>query len=181
MVKIIFSILSLGLLNACVGSNFVLSDGFTKVPISSYRFSNKYKFSSDTLKDIDINYFYELEYSYDSDPNFYKKGEKIAATWGKTLQFYPNGQVREFAKKFSNKNRNITGNRGILYQDKYLFIDMYGAISDGAMRIITYKIKIENDKIFLLEKTFLGGDNLCRVFAKKNKIPEDWKQYEANW
>ncbi|WP_185226179.1 hypothetical protein [Chryseobacterium indologenes] len=168
------------LFNGCV-SGQKLGDG-TKVPEKGYKFKNKEKFNSEIYRTIDLNYFYELEYSYYSDLNFGEKGEAWPEKWVKILQFYPKGQVREYAHKFSNKDVNITGNRGIIYEKgNILYIDMYGAISDGEMKILTFKLKIENNKIFMRENSSFGGVSLCRVFNKSGKIPEDWKQYTADW
>jgi hypothetical protein len=177
-----FSIIGLFFISSCIGQQ-TLKDGFTKVPSVSYKFSKRQKFNSEIFNKINLNYFYKLDYSYQADSNFKNKGEKMLEKWIKILQFYPNGQVREFAQKYADKDPDITGNRGIIYEKgKDIYIDMYGAVSDGGMKILTYKVKIEDDKIFVIEKNFLMGVNGdCRVFMKSEKIPEEWKKYKADW
>ena len=153
MVKSFFIVLCSAIFSSCVGQT-TLKDG-TKVPSSSHKFVNKKKFTSKSYNEIDINYFYELECTYNSDYNFDPIDEIYPAKWIKVLQFYPDGQIREFAKEYSDENTDTTGNRGVIYSKRNgVYIDFYGAVSNGSMQIITHKIKTQGDKIYMFE-------NLC--------------------
>lgn len=78
----------------------------------------------------------------------------------------------------------IEGGRGIVYfKDNTLYADAFQGTSSGhnsAMHIQTYKIKIKGDTLFFLEKGIFSG-NMCSVFIKDKKIPEEYKRYNADW
>jgi hypothetical protein len=84
-------------------------------------------------------------------------------------------------------NPDIHGNRGIIYkQNNKIKIDFYDIFSsDGRKRIITYLVKVENDRLYVLEYLFMDyvfmNQMLCYVYEKKDKVPEGYKNYEADW
>lgn len=160
----------------------MLKDGIIKVPSKSYRFSNAEKFDNAIYSQIDINYLYEIVERFDSDNQFnqIKKRSLISPSF---LQFYKNGKVRNF--NYLNPDPNVTGYRGIVYKkNNIFFIDEASFSSDRSLKIYTYKLKIEGDKIYLLEmpKTlFKPSEYTCLVYQKSQKIPEEWKKYKADW
>ncbi len=155
-----------------------------KVPKSNYVFNNKKKFNPIIYKTIDSSYFYILVNSYWADKNFNKTGE-CGGRVGTVLQFYNNGNVREFAISEMSADPEYTGQRGVVYtKNNQIKVDLFSSISDGDMAILSYKVKIDGNKLYLLETLFSpfgNGETHCYLYEKYEKIPEDYKQYKADW
>lgn len=182
MVRRTLFILGLSLLNSC-GGHTRLQDGITTVPFEGYIFKNKKNFNSIIFeKFINSKTLYQLESRYYADENFNKIRE-VSPLGAYFIQFYDNGCVR--GMDYLEPNPNIAGYRAIIYQkNQNIWIDRAGLSSDRSLKIYTYKLKIEGDKIYLLEipKTlFKPSEYTCLVYEKSKKIPDDWKQYKPAW
>jgi hypothetical protein len=157
-----------------------------KVPYKGYKFAKGNKFDASIYEEvIDPDYFYEVVGIYEVDRK-YKVVEYLGKGMIGVLQFYDNGCVRKFAKYKENPNPEKVGTRGIIYKrGNKIKIDFFQVISQGGgMGIVTYQVWIEGDKLFLLERSFfsvLFNEMTCYVYEKKEKVPEEWKQYKADW
>ncbi|PQL94404.1 hypothetical protein [Apibacter adventoris] len=70
-------------------------------------------------------------------------------------------------------------------KNKNIRIDFFAAISDGRMTLKTYKIKIEGNKLYMLDYSFTNSlfinELQCHVFEKKEKVPEEYLKYTPDW
>ena len=165
--------------NSC-SQTIKLSNG-TKVLSKEYKNINK--FNNSTLKDIDTDYFYEKVDYYMADKNF-KKVRDIGSDVNRKIQFYKNGRVRFFSLGIEDPNPVNAGRRGIIYSTKNSRkVDTQFASQGGSISKGTYSLKVENDKIFLLDDNFLfsNSEYICYEYVKSEKIPEVWKNYNADW
>src|SRR5690606_24381177 len=153
----------------------------TKVLTKKYK--NIDNFSELVFENIDIGYFYKQIDYYISDKNF-NKIRDYGSNALRRIQFYNNGRIRIIGEQDTNPEN--AGMRGIIYlKNDQIRIDTQGASQDGDIFRITYKIKIEGDKIYLLEipytLLFNPSEYNCYIYQKSEKIPEDWKKYKADW
>jgi hypothetical protein len=190
MVKYGFYILGALILFSCVPTRRLEGvDGNrgNKVPYKGYKFAKGSKFDASIYEVIDPNYFYELIDVYEMNRKF-----KIVEDRGKdmisarVLQFYDNGCVRKFAKYKESPDPEKIGLRGVIYkQGNKTKIDFFQGVSQfGDMGIVTYRVWVEGDKLFLLERSLhniILNEIPCYVYEKKEKVPEEWKQYKADW
>ena len=157
----------------------ILADG-TKVLSKTYE--NRKYFNSETDGLIDPNCFYKQIDYYIADSN-YKKMRDIGRTQTDVnIQFYNNGCIRILLYKDGNPNN--TGRRGVIYmKNNSLKIDTQFSDQNGNISKGTYSVNVQGDKLFLLDNNFLftRTEYFCKVFEKSEKIPEDWKQYKADW
>ncbi|QQV01951.1 MULTISPECIES: hypothetical protein [Chryseobacterium] len=148
------------------------------------QFKNIDKFNKSILKEIDTNHFYKKIDYYMADKNF-NKVRDIGSDVDRKIQFYENGRVRFFSLGEEDPNPENAGRRGIIYlKNGDLKIDSQGASQDGDIFRITLKVIVEGDKIYLLENNFSlfpPSEYSCYVYQKSEKIPENWKQYNADW
>lgn len=85
---------------------------------------------------------------------------------------------------YKESNPEITGRRGVIYfKDSDLKIDTQFSNQSGAISKGTYSLKVEGDKLYLIDDNswFPKRECICLVFEKSEKIPEDWKKYNADW
>lgn len=157
----------------------ILGDG-TKVLLNKYK--NRKYFNSETYNLIDANCFYKEVDCYIADLN-YKKIRDIGRTQTDVnIQFYNNGCIRILMYKDGNPKN--TGKRGVIYmKNNFLKIDTQFSDQNGNISRGSYSIKVQGDKLYLLDNNFLftRAEYFCKVFEKSEKIPEFWKQYEADW
>ncbi|MDQ1805748.1 hypothetical protein RAH57_17285 [Chryseobacterium sp. CKR4-1] len=155
----------------------------TKVLVK--KFKNIDKFNESILENISTDYFYKKIDYYMADKNF-SKIRDVGSDIDRSLQFYPNGRVRLFGARKNDPNPEISGRRGVIYlKNGNLRIDTQGASQDGDIFKITFKVRVEGDKIYLLEVSnallFEPSEYTCFVYQKSEKIPENWKNYKADW
>lgn len=180
--KILTILFSISLfLNSCAQTT-KLTNG-TKV--LTKKFKNINKFDASTLKNIDINYFYEKVDFYMADKNFNKIRE-IGSDTNRKIQFYKNGRVRFFSLGIEDANPQNAGRRGIIFKrDNSLLINSQTANQDGDLSVGTYKVKVLGEKIYLLDIPstlfFKPSEYICYEYVKTYKIPEDWKKYSTDW
>lgn len=80
-----------------------------------------------------------------------------------------------------NPDPQKIGGRGIIYlQNGILNCDIFSGGYNNKMYVETYKIKIENNKYYFLQTHNLSG-NMCYVYVKGEKVPKEYKKYEAIW
>ncbi|WP_417430973.1 hypothetical protein [Halpernia sp.] len=120
-----------------------------------------------------------------ADKNF-NKIRDIGSDVDRKIQFYENGRVRFFSFGMVNPNPQISGKRGIVYLNNNIIkIDSQFADQNGNLFKGTYRLKVEGDKLYLLEEgntlLFNPSEYICYVYQKSEKIPEDWKQYKPDW
>ncbi|WNI34717.1 hypothetical protein [Chryseobacterium sp. SG20098] len=148
------------------------------------QFKNIDKFNKSILDKIDINHFYKKIDYYMADKNF-NKVRDIGSDVDRKIQFYENGRVRFFSLGEEDPNPENAGRRGIIYmKNNSLKIDTQFANQDGNLSKGTYNVKVVGDKLYLLESNFSifpPSENICYVYQKSEEIPEDWKQYKADW
>jgi hypothetical protein len=83
-------------------------------------------------------------------------------------------------------NPKNAGRRGIIYvKNLSLRIDSQSADQDGNLFVGSYKVKIQHDKIYLLELPntilFKPSEYICYEYQKTYKIPASWKKFQADW
>ena len=182
MLKYIVFLTALFLLNSC-GLPYDRLDGGNgnKVPKKNFKFSNKKNIDIYSFKkNIEIDFFYEVDEIYESDRNFNFIGNHKIKGNG-LIQYYENVCVRTMNKKFMNPDPQKIGGRGIIYsQNGILNCDIFSGGYNNKMYVETYKIKIENNKYYFLQTHNLSG-NMCYVYVKGEKVPEEYKKYEAIW
>ncbi|AKK72619.1 hypothetical protein OK18_08260 [Chryseobacterium gallinarum] len=181
MVKRYIILLGLLSVNSCISQN-KLKDG-TKVPSSSYIFSNKKNFSSNILNHINTNHLYELKATYMCDYKLNIK-RKLSLMGAYYLQFYNNGEVR-FMDALE-PNPNVTGYRGVIYvKNGNFYIDKAAPVytSGKNLDIHKYFLKVDGDSLLLREDNsfFRQSEYILLVYKKSGKIPENWKKYKADW
>lgn len=184
MVKLLSIFLVMSSIFSCgLPSNRLNEGRGNKVPKENYVFKNVSRIQIDNFKEIiDINYFYYRTEYFESNKNYEVLNNRRIEDKNKLkLQFYENGRVRWGG---NNPSPDINGHRGIIYfKDEQLFSDIFLGMSSGhntGMNIKTFKIKIEQDTLLFLERGQVSG-NTCSVFIKGEKIPEEYKKYNANW
>lgn len=177
--NIILLMFSFGFLFSCAQTKRL--DNGTKV--LTKKFKNIDKFDKSIFEKIDTDYFYQKVDYYMANENF-QKIRDIGKDVDRKIQFYENGRVRFFSLGMEDPNPENSGRRGIIYLKKNsLKIDTQFADQDGHISKGTYSIKVDGDKIYLLDNNFIFSrtEYLCYVYQKSEKIPEDWKQYKADW
>ena len=158
-----------------------------KVPKENYTFRNQNKFNSTLYNEaVDTSYFYALLSIYGCDKKFaYIVNARMEKDPTKrVLQFYKNGQVRLMNINFMKPSPEIEGSRGIVYfKKKEMYFDFFWSGSDHNMRISTSRIKINGDTLIMRQEDFFGLNKTgtCWTGKKENKIPENYKEFKANW
>lgn len=168
--------------------SFILSCAQTEklkngTKVLTKRFNNIDKFDKSILEDINVNYFYKQIDYYMADKN-YKKIRDIGKDVDRKIQFYENGRVRFFSLGMEDPDLRNAGRRGIIYlKNNNLKIDTQFADQDGHISKGAYSVKVEGNKIYLLDDNFLFSrpEYLCYVYEKSEKIPDGWKRYKADW
>lgn len=182
--KILINLCILTILSSCIPTERTVSGH--KIPTKKFDFKNKNKFTIGIYDVINPNHLYRLTDMYFTDNNFVKMRGGIFDGLVQILQFYPNGAARMFPQNYMNPDPNIIGDRGVIYKkNNWLKIDLTSSDQDGSLFIQSYKIKVEKDKLYLLEEgnTFLfnPSEYICYVFEKSEKVPDDWKKFSADW
>lgn len=158
-----------------------LEDG-RKVLVRKYK--NIDRFDQSIFKDIDVNHFYKKIDYYMADKN-YNKIRDIGNDVDRMIQFYENGRVRFLSFTMNEADPEKTGMRGIIYINKKnnLKIDTQFANQDGHISKGTYSVKVEGDKLYLLDDNLLlpQSEYICFVYQKAEQVPESWRQYKADW
>lgn len=158
-----------------------LNDGRgNKVPKKNYVFKNTHKIDSNILKDeIDINFFYKRIRYYESNKNYEIVFNKsYEDQYNLTIQFYTNSRIRWGV---NTPSPETSGHRGIVYNESgKLYSDIFLGRADNIMHIANFKIKAQQDTLYFLGTNRIIG-NTCHVFVKSNKIPKEYKRYNANW
>ena len=184
MVRVILIMLLGFVIISCFPSPYYrLADG-RKVVKSKYK-NIKY-FDANIFNEIDVNFLYKKVDYYMADKN-YKKLRDIGKDVERSIQFYKNGRVRFFSFGYTDPNPEITGRRGVIYKKNgKIKIDAQFGNQSGDVYKGTYSVKIEGDYIYLrrFQKVFFSESSelLCFVYKKSDeKVPEDWKKYDADW
>jgi hypothetical protein len=160
--------------------------GGTKVLSKKYK--NIDKFDPSIYLQIDSNYFYKLVDSYESGKNYKEVVGSRSGSSHLKLQFYQHGYIRiisDFVK--TSPDPEFSGMRGVIYRYKQdIRIDTQSADQDGALQRATFKVIVEEDRIYLVQRLFgmswgWSSNPLCFVYEKAEKVPEDWKQYKPDW
>lgn len=173
MVKKVFSIAILFCIFGCSYRYTKTGDGMLKAPRPDFKFKNADKFDNSIYKQIDANAYYELVDVFWSNSKYEKLGNHTYPP--SALQFYINGYLRRVRLDKINTDYDYSGHRGVIYLDKNrnVKIDLFQGISqDGSVGIVTYSIKIEGEKIYMLapRKSFINGnDRVCYVYKKREK------------
>ncbi|PWN68066.1 hypothetical protein [Chryseobacterium oncorhynchi] len=147
------------------------------------KFKNIEHFDKSIFKDIDVDYFYKKVDFYMADKNF-NKVRDIGNDINRKIQFYENGRVRFISVEMNEPDPEKTGMRGVIYFKKNLLkIDTQFASQGGHISKGTYSVKVEGDKLYLLDDNLLipQSEYICFIYQKSEKIPENWKQYKADW
>lgn len=147
------------------------------------KFKNVDQFNTSIFKDIESDYFYKKIDFYMADKN-YDKIRDIGKDVDRKIQFYENGRVRFLSIDKEEPDPEKAGMRGVMYiKNNALKIDTQFANQSGNISKGTYSVKVEGDKLYLLDDHFLvpRSEYICFVYQKAEKIPENWKQYKAEW
>ncbi|MCL8538904.1 hypothetical protein M9991_18705 [Chryseobacterium gallinarum] len=157
-----------------------LEDG-RKVLTKKYK--NSKRFDRSIYNDIHTDYFYQKIDYYMADKN-YSKIRDIGKDVDRRIQFYDNGRMRFLSFTMDEPDPEKTGMRGVIYlKNGKLKIDTQEADQGGRVFKGTYSAKVEGDKLYILHDNFLipPSEYVCYVYQKSEKIPENWKQYKADW
>lgn len=120
-------------------------------------------FNKDILKIIDTIGYYQCIGIYFSDKN-YKIITELRNETSRILKFKGNGYIESNTVK-----PNREGYNGILYsKNDKLKIDLIGGASDGSKIIRSYKLKIEGNRLHLLEDNpFMGSELIYYIYERK--------------
>ncbi|MFZ4929933.1 hypothetical protein [Chryseobacterium sp. Mn2064] len=147
------------------------------------KFKNIDQFNESIFKDIEADYFYEKIDFYMADKD-YNKIRDIGKDIDRKIQFYKNGRVRFLSTDMKQPDPEKGGMRGVIYRrNNALKIDTQFANQAGHISKGTYSVKVEGNKLYLLDNHFLvpRSEYICFVYQKSEKIPENWKHYKADW
>lgn len=126
-------------------------------------FKNIKYFSSETLKDIDVNSEYKQTIVYESTRDLKRIINEPREPNNITIKIKKNGFIEANLWPLNNKNE-----QGIIYKKKgKLYIDKIGSDQDRCKFIETYKIKLDKNKIILVQ--YGGITNQKNVFEYTKK------------
>lgn len=130
---------------------------------SAQKLRNIKYFNNDLLKTIDTVGYYQCTGIYFSDEN-YKIITELSNGTARILKFKSNGYI-----EFSGGTPNHNGYNGILYfKNDQLKIDLIGGTSDGGKILRTYNLKIEGNKLHLLEDNlFMRRELIYYIYERK--------------
>lgn len=186
MVKeLIMAFLCIGIVSSCAPTRR-LRDG-QKILKRQYR--NIDKFDPSIYELIDTNYFYQKVGTCYADrkvrniKDFKRKESRLR------IKFYPGGYLRflAFSGKPEGPDPEDSGERGVVYKKgEEIKIDTQFAGQGGTLQRATFKVIVEGDKIYLVQKLFgmswgWSSNPTCDVYQKAEKVPEDWKKYKPDW
>lgn len=121
-------------------------------------------FNSEVLNNIDTENYYECIGVYFADKN-YNIIEVLNNTSTRILKFEKNGYILS-----SGDSNNKDGYRGVLYlKRKKIKIDLIDGTSDRSRYIQPYNVKIEGNKIHLLQQPFIINDPLLYLIYELKK------------
>ena len=129
---------------------------------SNLEFKNITYFTPEVLQSIDVNSEYRQTKAYESTRNLSKVINEPWTPSNIVIKFQPNGFITADLWSFNNKNQ-----QGIIYSKKgSLFIDKIGADQDRCKFIETYKIRLEKNKIILIEYGGLTNQKMVYEYSK---------------
>lgn len=123
---------------------------------TNLEFKNIKYFSSETLKNIDVNSEYRQTAAYEATRDLKRIINEPREPNNISIKIKLNGYVEANLWSLNNKNE-----QGIIYtKNGKLFLDKIGSDQDRCKFIETYKIKLDKDKIIMIQ---YGG-----IFNQKN-------------
>lgn len=130
---------------------------------NAQRLKNIKYFNNDNLKNINTEGTYQCIGVYFSDRH-YNITKKLQNTTNRVLKFRRDGYV-ESNIIASNKE----GYSGVIYSKKQqLKIDLIGGTSDRSKILRTYKLRIEENKLHILEESAFVKELIYYVYELKN-------------
>lgn len=132
------------------------------INLNSQNLKNIKYFESDILKQIDTVGYYQCVNIYFAD-NHYNIKRELNNDYKRILKFKNNGYIESNALS-SNKE----GYSGVIYmKNQKIKIDIIGGTSDRSKIIRTYKLKIEGNKLHLLEESAVINELIYYVYELK--------------
>ena len=129
---------------------------------SNLEFKNITLFNPEVLRSIDINSEYRQTNAYEATRNLSKVINEPRTPSNIIIKFQPNGFITADLWSFNNKNQ-----QGIIYSKKgSLFIDKIGADQDRCKFIETYKIRLEKNKIILIQYGGITNQKMVYEYSK---------------
>ncbi len=176
---------------SCGTKTKILDNKITDVPIDNEIFKNKKFFEKKLLSNIDTNFVYEENYSYQSNKYDFKNilnKKNYRVDYRKSYyKFYSNGCVNYFTfggfdeVTLSSINPNFDGQRGVVYsKGNEMKLDLFTITGYSFKRdygIITNILKVKGDTIF--EKK-IKDLTYVNVYVKR-KIPKEFLIYKPDW
>lgn len=131
--------------------------------LNSQNLKNIRYFKSEILKQINTVGYYQCINIYFVD-NHYKIKRELNNDYKRILKFNSNGYIQSNA--FASNN---DGNSGVIYlKNGKLKIDLIGGTSDRSKIIRTYKVKIDDNKLYLLEESAAANELIYYVYELRN-------------
>ena len=131
---------------------------------TNLEFKNIKYFTSETLKKIDVNSEYHLTSSYEATRNLKKIINGPYPQDNISIKFQPNGFIVASLWSINDKNQ-----QGIIYtKNDKLFVDKIGSDQDRCKFIETYRVKIEDEKIILIEYGGITNQKMVFEYLKSN-------------
>ena len=129
---------------------------------SNLEFKNITLFNPEVLRSIDINSEYRQTSAYEATRNLSKVINEPRTPSNIIIKFQPNGFITADLWSFNNKNQ-----QGIIYSKKgSLFIDKIRADQDRCKFIETYKIRLEKNKIILIQYGGITNQKMVYEYSK---------------
>ena len=129
---------------------------------NAQRLKNVKYFNKEILKNIDTENYYQCTGVYFSDKN-YNIIRELKNTTTRILKFKKDGYIESNAIA-SNKD----GNSGVIYiKNGKLKIDLIGGTSDRSKIVRTYRVKIEGERLHVLEESAVINELIYYVYELK--------------
>lgn|GEM_PF-5289771 len=124
---------------------------------TNLEFKNIKYFTSESLKNIDLNSEYRQTKTYEATRDLKKMINGPYEPNNISIRFLPNGYIQGF---WASNNKS---QQGIIYtKNGKLFIDKIGADQDRCKFIETYRVKVDENKVTMIQ--YGGITNQKRVF-----------------
>ena len=146
--------------------SFLVFNGFSSCGVcfpSSLEFKNIKYFTTETLKNIDLNSEYRQTRSYEATRDLKKIINGPYTPNNTTIKFLSNGFI-EGRNLWSINNKN---QQGIIYtKNGILFIDKIGADQDRCKFIEKYRVILDKNKIIMIEYGGITNQKMVFEYTK---------------
>jgi len=131
---------------------------------SNLKFKNKKYFTAENLNGIDLNSQYSFTKMYEATRNLKKIINGPIEHSENNIKFQPDGFIKADFWYANNDNQ-----QGIIYAKRgLLFINKIESTQDRCKSIATYRVKIESEKIILIQYSGITNQKMVYEYTKIN-------------